>query len=373
MRPTSPASFAHFMDAKPVVSLTPKIVAQDALGSLGDGSAHHEPIVLPKDSLKYVDALRRMLVIRRAEERIADGVADGTIACPCHLAIGQEAPAVGLALHLRSSDRAFGAHRSHAHFLAMGGSLHGLFAEVLGRDTGVSRGMGGSMHLIARENGFHGSVPIVGATIPIAVGAGLAAKMDRRGDVAVSFFGDGATEEGGFHESMNLARVLDAPILFVCENNLFSSHLHIGLRQPSNSIARYGDAHGVPAATVDGNDVVAVAETVASALETMRRSGGPFLLECITYRWRGHVGHREDEDVGVARKKDHVLWKGRDPIGRLARALEAFGQLSTDQFASMDADVAHEIDDAWKRAMQDPFPGKSQLLARVYADLRGAR
>jgi pyruvate dehydrogenase E1 component alpha subunit len=149
--------------------------------------------------------------------------------------------------------------------------------------------------------------------------------------------------------------------------------LHIGLRQPSNSIARYGVAHGVPAATVDGNDVVAVARTVASALETMRRSGGPFLLECVTYRWRGHVGHREDEDVGVARKQDHVLWKGRDPIGRLAQALQARGQLSTDQFASMDGEVAREIGDAWRQAMKDPFPDTTQLLSRVYADRRGAR
>lgn len=356
-----------------MINTMPKIVAEDVLGPLGDGAEFHAPLELPQDTDLYLRALRTMLVVRRAEERIADGVANGTIACPCHLAIGQEAPAVGVAMSLRASDRAFGAHRSHAHFLAMGGTLRGLFAEVLGRDTGSSRGMGGSMHLIARERGFYGSVPIVGATIPIAVGAALAAKLDGRGDVAVSFFGDGATEEGGFHESMNLARVLGAPVLFVCENNLFSSHLHIGLRQPFNAVGRYAQAHGVPSATVDGNDVVRVFETVQSALDVMRETGGPFLLECITYRWRGHVGHREDEDVGVARKKDHVLWKGRDPIRRLALALEARGVLSADAFAEMDADVGRDVSAAWRQATSDPFPAREELLARVYADRRSAQ
>ena len=285
---------------------TPILAARDTLGPLADSAALHGPLQFldGDDAASFVPAVARMLRIRLTEEKIGEGVADGTIKCPCHLAIGQEAAALGVALHLRKTDRAFGAHRSHAHFLAMGGSLHGLFAEVLGKDTGVSRGMGGSMHLLAREDGFFGSVPIVGATIPIAVGAGLAAKMDGTGDIAVSFFGDGATEEGAFHESMNLARVLDAPVLFACENNMYSSHLHIDLRQPSNSVARYATAHGVPSIVVDGNDVVAVARAVGEALVTMRAGGGPFMIECVTYRWRGHVGHREDEDVGVLRKHD---------------------------------------------------------------------
>ena len=348
------------------VNSTPKLVGTDVLGPLADAAEFHGPIALPADAAPYAGAVETMLTIRRAEERIADGVADGTIRCPCHLAIGQEAAAVGVAMHLRATDRAFGAHRSHAHFLAMGGSLHGLFAEVLGKDTGVSRGMGGSMHLIARERGFFGSVPIVGATIPIAVGAGLAARMDGRGDVAVSFFGDGATEEGGFHESMNLARVLDAPVLFVCENNLFSSHLHIGLRQPTNSVARYAVAHGVPHATVDGNDVVAVAQAVEGAMASMRQGGGPFLLECITYRWRGHVGHREDEDVGVARKADHGRWKGRDPIGRLVAGLKARGLMDDGALARTEAAVALRVQQAWAQAVEDPYPAEGELLARTW-------
>lgn len=337
-----------------------------SLGLLADPSALHDDLRLPDDPQRFVAALDRMVLIRLAEERIADMVECGTIRCPCHLAIGQEAPAVGVAMHLRATDRGFGAHRSHAHFLAAGGTLHGLFAEVLGRDTGASRGMGGSMHLMAREHGFYGSVPIVGATIPIAVGAGLAAKMSGGGDIAISYFGDGATEEGSFHESMNLAAVLKAPVLFVCENNLFSSHLHIQLRQPADSLIRYAAAHRVAFARVDGNDVVEVARVAGEAIATMRDSGGPFFLECVTYRWRGHVGHREDEDVGVKRKDDLLLWKKRDPILRLFRALVSAGTVDKDHLERVTKKYRDEVESTWDAASKDPFPPASALMRRTW-------
>jgi TPP-dependent pyruvate/acetoin dehydrogenase alpha subunit len=363
----SATQFGPFITADLSPVADPGLPSTDALGPLADARALHEPLRLPAEAGPFLPAVERMLTIRRAEERIAEGVEDGSIKCPCHLAIGQEAAAVGVAMHLRRSDRAFGAHRSHAHFIAMGGSLHGLFAEVLGRDSGVSRGMGGSMHLADRSVGFVGSVPIVGATIPIAVGAGLAARLDGHGDVAVAFFGDGATEEGGFHESLNLARLLNAPVLFVCENNLFASHLHISLRQPSNSVGRYAVAHGVPTATVDGNDVVAVSDTVQAALASMRAGGGPYLLECVTYRWRGHVGHREDQDVGVQRKDDLAAWKGRDPIGRLVAGLVGRQLYSADQFAAVDQRVRASVNEAWSAAIVDAYPPPASLLQRVYA------
>ena len=344
-----------------------------ALGALADPQALHEALDLPLDASWLVAALERMIIIRSAEERIGDMVGSGIVKCPCHLAIGQEAPAVGVAMHLRPTDRGFGAHRSHSHYLAAGGSLHALFAEVLGKDTGASRGMGGSMHLLARDRGFYGSVPIVGATIPMAVGAGLAAKMDDNGDIAISYFGDGATEEGSFHESMNLAAVLRAPVLFVCENNFFSSHLHIDLRQPANSLIRYAEAHCIPFARVDGNDVVAVARLAGDAVSRMRKQGGPFFLECITYRWRGHVGHREDEDVGVKRKDDLVLWKKRDPIGRLERALRAAAAIDEGHLARITDEVRADVDVAWQRAMADPFPPASALLDRTWAPIPASR
>jgi pyruvate dehydrogenase E1 component alpha subunit len=226
--------------------------------------------------------------------------------------------------------------------------------------------MGGSMHLIDREHGLLGTVPIVGATIPIAVGAALAAKMDGRGDIAVAFFGDGATEEGVFHESMNLAAILNVPVLFVCENNLFSSHLHIDLRQPSNSVSRYATAHGIEHNRLDGNDVIAIATTVASAVEKMRATNKPHFLELVTYRWRGHVGPREDEDVGVRRKDDLAVWKGRDPIGRLTSALIEAGKLDEAAPATIWERAQSQVATAWSSALADPYPTPQTLLDIVY-------
>ena len=340
----------------------------DQLGPLADANQCHGPLVLPPQDRGWLPgALRSMVQIRTAEERIGEMVTTGAVRCPCHLAIGQEAVAVGVARHLQPRDRVFGAHRSHSHYLALGGDLHRLFAEVLGRRTGASRGMGGSMHLLDVEHGLLGTVPIVGATIPVAVGAGLAARFDGAGGVAVSFFGDGATEEGGFHEAMNLAAVLKAPVLFVCENNLFSSHLHIALRQPADSVSRYAEAHRIPWLRVDGNDIVAVADATRALVEPMREGAGPGFLEAVTYRWRGHVGPREDEDVGVQRKEDLTSWKRRDPIRRLSDAMIAAGDLADADLTRMRHEVRAEVAAACARAERDPYPAAEALMATVYS------
>jgi TPP-dependent pyruvate/acetoin dehydrogenase alpha subunit len=312
--------------------------------------------------------LRMMLRIRRVEEKIGDMVSAGKIACPCHLGIGQEAIAVGVSEHLRASDRVFGGHRSHAHFLALGGGVYPLLAEILGRQDGCSHGMGGSMHLYGAAHGFVGSVPIVAGTVPLAAGAALAAKKDGRGDVAVAYFGDGAAEEGAIHEAMNLAAVWRLPLLFVCENNLFASHLHISLRQPSDSVGRYAASHRMPVEVVDGNDVVAVAGATRKLVENMRLGGGPAFLEAVTYRWRGHVGPREDNDVGVNRGNDLILWKVRDPVRRLVEAMMAAVVLDDAAYRCMDDEERLAVESAWIRAETAPFPPVSALLDRVYAE-----
>lgn len=338
------------------------------LGSLADADSHQENVDLRnRETEPLLAALRAMIRIRTAEAWIGDRVAAREVKCPCHLAIGQEAAAVGVAMSIRAGDRVFGAHRSHAHFLALGGSMHGLFAEVLGKDTGVSRGMGGSMHLLDVENGLFGTVPIVGATIPMAVGAALAAQLDGGRAVAVSFFGDGATEEGVFHESMNLASVMKLPVLFACENNLFSSHLHISLRQPADAVSRYATAHRIPSRLVDGNDIVAVNAATEELVSAIRDGHGPAFLELVTYRWRGHVGPREDDDVGVQRKDDLGRWKRRDPVRRLEATLAETGVIDEGEVARLEALALAEAKDAWKRAVADPFPPASALLDRVYA------
>jgi pyruvate dehydrogenase E1 component alpha subunit len=314
-----------------------------------------------------VQLLRTMLLIRAAEEQIAQWVEEGRALCPCHLGIGQEAIPAGIARSLRPTDRLFGNHRSHGHYLAAGGDVYALLAEVLGRADGCSRGMGGSMHLHGAQLGFYGSVPIVAGTIPIAVGAALAAKMDGGDSVAVAFFGDGASEEGVMHESLNLASSYALPVLFVCENNQYSSHLDIALRQPSDRVSRYADAHRIRVALVDGNDVTAVARAAADLVGIARTRREPVFLEAITYRWRGHVGPREDLDVGVRRSiEDLAAWKGRDPVRRLEDAIVAAKGSSAVELTELARAVRSEVQAAAARALDSAWPAPDDLLRFVY-------
>jgi pyruvate dehydrogenase E1 component alpha subunit len=342
------------------------------LGDLSDPSRFTEPVALGGYAVDVLQQfLHDMLLIRHVEEVVGELADEGRARAPCHLGIGQEAVAVGVSASLRPTDRVFGGHRSHSHFVALGGDIYRMLAEVLGKADGTSRGMGGSMHLLGRDVGFHGSVPIVGATIPIAVGAGLAARLDGRQAVAVAYFGDGAAEEGVLHESLNLAAVLGLPVLFVCENNLFSSHLDIALRQPSDRIARFAEAHRIANRTVDGNDVVAVALAARDLVAQARDGKGPAFLEAVTYRHRGHVGPNEDVDVGVHRSLEELMaWKRRDPITRLSTAMIAQGMIDRDHSErTLDA-IRTNVRVARERAEAAPYPPDSALRDFVY--VRGA-
>lgn len=316
-----------------------------------------------------VDVLRAMYVsmvrIRLFEERAADLVEAGEVKTPCHLYIGQEAIAAGVCAALRREDYVWGGHRSHGHYLAKGGDLRAMMAELYGKATGCSKGRGGSMHLVAPEVGILGTVPLVAATIPLAVGAALAAKLRGDGRVSVSFFGDGATEEGHFHESLNLAAVYRLPVLFVCENNFYSSHMQLLERRASDNIDRAGEAHGLPGVRIDGNDVVAVYRTAVRAVDRARRGDGPTLLECRTYRWRGHVGASWDMDVGVKRKDELKDWRPRDPITRARHQLRALG-VDDGELESTEQDLRREVDDAVAFARESPYPEASELLEHVY-------
>lgn len=355
--------------------------SKDFLGDLADPLKFTEKIQLGSpvtEKAELIKQLRLMMLIRAAEEKIGDEVTAKRIVCPCHLAIGQEAIAVGVAAALRASDRAFGTHRSHSHFLAMGGEVFELFSEVLGKEAGCSKGMGGSMHLYDEKHGFKGSVPIVAGTVSLAVGAALAAELDfGRGikasahssgrDVGVAFFGDGAVEEGTVHESLNLAAHFRLPMIFVCENNLFSSHLHIGLRQPADSTARFARVHQMRTAVVDGNDVVAVKAAAEALVASARAGQGPGYLEAVTYRHRGHVGPRDDDDVGLKRSEDLSLWKKRDPVVRLQQALVDAGAINNAELAELRSGVKHLIEEAWMKAWEAPYPPLRNLMDFVYA------
>jgi TPP-dependent pyruvate/acetoin dehydrogenase alpha subunit len=341
-----------------------------SFGDLADPAQYQQAIdVAGHDVETLLTQLQAMLRIRLAERCLARGRRDGLIGGPVHLGVGQEAVAVGIAAELRKTDRVFGAHRSHSHVLSMGSSLHRLFAEILGKETGLSRGMGGSMHLWDQPNGFYGSVPIVSGTVPLAVGAALASKLQGVGDVGVAYLGDGAVEEGVVHESLNLAKMLKAPVIFVVENNLFASHMHISLRQPKESTARFAAANDIPYEVVDGNDVIKVRLAAARLISLAREGHGAGFLEAVTYRWYGHVDWREDIDVGVNRSSEDVIaWRKRDPIARLVSGLQALNFIDLNQLADMEAEVSKEVADAWKIAQADAYPPISTLTSRVFVD-----
>ena len=317
----------------------------------------------------YILWLKKMLTIRLVEDKLAYHKKIGDIKGPVHLGAGQEAIAVGVSHNLKKNDQVFGAHRSHAHLIALGSNIRKLFAEILGRSTGHSKGMGGSMHLQDIKSGFYGSVPIVSGTIPIAVGAALASKIEHRKSISVAYFGDGAVEEGVFHESLNLAKVLNCPVLFICENNLFSSHMHISERQPFNSVSRFAIANGINYRTIDGNNIIQCVNAAKEMINLSRDLLTPTFIEAITFRHYGHVDWREDIDVGVNRsKKDLEIWKNRDPIKRLKNLLFEKGILNSNEFEVIKNDIQNHIDISWEKAINDPVPKEADLYKYLYYD-----
>ena len=342
-------------------------------------SAEFEKLINPKNCHEPIDVsglvfsdlydfLKKMMIIREAEAQIALGRKDGVIGGPVHLSSGQEAIAVGVSACLQKSDRVFGAHRSHSHLMALNPDPYKLFAETLGKTTGFSKGMGGSMHLWDVSNGFFGSTPIVAGTVPLAVGAGIAAKLQSSGDVGVAYFGDGAIEEGVVHEALNLASCQKVPVLFVAENNLFSSHLHISLRQPSSMLSRFAIANAIPHKVVDGNDVVAIWKATQELLLEARAGRNPGFLEAVTYRWFGHVDWREDIDVGVNRSvEDLEDWRKRDPISRLSQGMIRAGIWSVNQEHLLSEEVRCFIKASWERAVNDPFATNAVTMEYVYS------
>jgi pyruvate dehydrogenase E1 component alpha subunit len=308
---------------------------------------------------------RSMTRIRTTEETIAELLDKNEIRCPTHLCTGQEAIAAGVCAALQKDDYIFGGHRSHGHYLAKGGDLRALMAELYGKATGCSRGRGGSMHLIAQEVGLLGTVPLVAATIPIAVGSALASKVRGDSRVSVAFFGDGATEEGHFHEAVNFAGLQRLPVIFVCENNLYSSHMHIRERRAKDNIVQAGDAHGVPGLRVDGNDAGVVYRTALDAVRRARSGRGPTLIECRTYRWRGHVGSSMDFDVGVKRKDELRQWLSKDPVARARAALLEQG-LHERALEEIESEVRAEIEDAVQFARDSAYPHADELLDHVF-------
>jgi pyruvate dehydrogenase E1 component alpha subunit len=338
--------------------------------SLFDPKQFQDPISIEGQNINILKKmLHLMILIRKTEQQLAYARKNGLIGGPVHLGVGQEAIAVGISQNLKKTDRVFGGHRSHSHLLALNPDFYKLFAEVLGKETGFSKGMGGSMHLFDQSNGFYGSTPIVAGTVSLAVGAAMAAKMQNLTDIGVSYIGDGAVEEGIVHECFNLAKVLKLPVLFVIENNLFASHMHISLRQPSETTSRFAEANHISYKILDGNDVVAVAQDSKELIQSMRNGEGPAILELVTYRWYGHVDWREDIDVGVARSMEDIKnWKARDPIHRLSQSMIHSKIWTKEEESELSNKIDTEIQIAWQKAMNDPYPSKDSILKFVYSN-----
>jgi len=310
---------------------------------------------------------RMMVKIRRAEDRIAELItAEPNIVCPCHLYTGQEAVAVGVCANLRRDDYVFSTHRSHGHYLAKGGDMKGLMAELYGKAAGCSRGRGGSMHLAAPDIGLPGSCAIVAGSIPLAVGAALAFSLRGQDAVAVAFFGDGATNEGTFYESLNLASLKKLPVIFVCENNAYSSHMPVSACLADTDIYRKAEGFAMPGIRVNGNNIFEVLATAGKAIDNARRGGGPALIECLTYRWRGHVGPNYDLDKGMRTKQDLDYWMSRCPIRALDEALTRHGILSAAEKRRIGEDIDREIEEAVSFALDSPCPDGREVANDVF-------
>jgi pyruvate dehydrogenase E1 component alpha subunit len=290
------------------------------------------------------EALRRMQLTRRFEEGAEEAYMRGLIHGTMHLSIGQEASAIGATMALRPSDYITSTHRGHGHCIGKGADPKLMFAEFFGKEEGYCRGRGGSMHIADVATGNLGANGIVGGGIPIAVGAALAARKQKRDCVTVCFFGDGATNEGAFHEALNMASVWKLPVIFVCENNKYGMSVSTERSMAVANIAERAGSYGMPGITVDGNSVPDVAEAVMNASERARQGKGPSLIECKTYRTRGH----SRSDRNRYRSKEEIdEWKERDPIPRFEQELD---QLR----ASVEAEIAAGIDFAREGTNPDP-------------------
>jgi TPP-dependent pyruvate/acetoin dehydrogenase alpha subunit len=314
------------------------------------------------------DMYTTMVKIRKFEEKVAELLLapKREINTPCHLYIGQEAVATGVCAALKKDDWVFSTHRSHGHFIAKGGSLKALMAEICCKETGCSKGRGGSMHVASAEHGLPGSSAIVGGTIPIAVGAALAFYMQNKSVISVAFFGDGAASEGIFYESLNFASLKKTPVIFVCENNLYCTHLPVSKCLADTNIYRKAEAFKMPGFRIDGNNIIEVYETAKKAAEVARSGEGPTLIECMTYRWRGHVGPYDDLDKGLRSKEELDHWMSKCPVKILERFLLEQGLMSESGRSSINKSVALEIEEAVIFARESMYPNENNLLTGIF-------
>lgn len=314
---------------------------------------------------------RTMVRIRLCEESFVEWILNGEIRCPVHLYTGQEAIATGVCAALSEKDYVFGSHRSHGHYLAKGGDMRELVAEIYCKEAGCSKGRGGSMHVVAPDIGMIGSAPIVAGTIPLALGAALASKIRKEKRVTVSFFGDGAAGEGVLYESLNFAALKKLPIIFACENNFYSTHMPIRECRPENNIFEIGKPFCIESYRVDGNDILKVYEMSKKAAGQCRKGQGPVFIEFITYRMRGHVGpddNIQETHTDIRPKEEIEKWRKKDPIRKLETFLVKNRILKKEDLEKINREAEEEVEKAHRYAKKSPYPDPKELGKYVFKE-----
>ncbi len=319
---------------------------------------------------KLIKMYHTMVLIRRFEERVNELFMQGRIPSTLHLYIGQEAVATGVCANLKNSDYILSTHRPHGHAIAKGVSIKSILAELMGKATGCCKGKGGSMHVGDFKVGMFPAIAIVGGNVPIAAGAALAQKMQKNQGVSVSFSGDGATNEGAWHETMNAAAVYDLPMLFVCENNLYAASTPYSKAFKIANIADRAKAYGMPGISLDGNDVLAVYEAAKSAVERARNGQGPTLIECKTYR---QCGHSRSDPRGYRSREEEDEWKKKDPIPRFRIWLLNENKANENkaneiELKEIENSVEKEFDEALVFAENSPEPEPAELFTEVFKE-----
>jgi pyruvate dehydrogenase E1 component alpha subunit len=312
-----------------------------------------------------IDLYTTMLTIRRFEERVAQEVYAGKVPGFVHSYIGEEAIAAGVCIHLTKQDRIVSHHRGHGHCIAKGADMKRMMAEIYGKKTGYCKGKGGSMHIADFSIGMLGADGIVGAGLPIATGAALAAKLEGKGNVAAVFFGDGACNEGEFHEALNLASIWNLPLLFVCENNQYGVNTSADYALGAKEITRMPEAYHISNKVIDGNNVELVYEAAGEAIAQLRRGHGPYFLECKTYRWHKHFLSQTLEDL---RPRDEVeAWKKKCPVAAFEASLMERIVLTRSEAQAINEAILAQVEDAHTFALESPFPQPQDALQDVFS------
>lgn len=314
-----------------------------------------------------LDMYTRMLTIRRFEERMLEQMMAGALPGGVHTYIGEEAVGVGVCANLRTEDRITSTHRGHGHIIAKGGDVKKMMAELFGKRTGYCKGKGGSMHIADFSLGILGANGIVGGGLPTAAGSALASQLRGDDQVTVCFFGDGAANQGTFHEAVNLSAVWKLPVIYICENNLYAVTTPAAKSISIEDVADRGASYGIPGMAIDGQDIMAVYEATAEAVKRAREGDGPSLIECKTYRFMGHMGGKEVFEGSYRTEEEVEEWKKRDPITMFEADLLKMGVLTKEDADGIDKQINAEMDEAVAFAEQSPLPEPEEALEDLYA------